>query len=138
MAIAAQVFAVCDVRRTPGCAANPTRLEIDPVYVEDVGEAVAELRAEAAALGWTSEPHEGAHRHACPACTKAGANDWALIGEKWRAQQAAKQAEAKRLAEAQRAPGESYAWPPGWQERARRRVVWGDMMNRPPGAAEEE
>ena len=137
MVIGASVFAVCDVRRTPGCAAHPTRLELDPVFVEDVGEAVAELRAEAAAAGWTSEPHEGAHRHACPACTKAGANDWALIAERWREQQAAKQAEQRRQAEAQREPGESSAWPPGWQERARRRVVWGDMMNRRPGAAEE-
>ncbi|HVG97057.1 MAG TPA: hypothetical protein VNK05_09160 [Chloroflexota bacterium] len=51
MTVGAQVFAVCDVRRTAACAATPMRLELAAVFVENVGAAVADLRAEALALG---------------------------------------------------------------------------------------
>jgi hypothetical protein len=134
MTIGASVFAVCDVRRTPGCAAHPTRLELDPVHVEDVQAAVTDLRAEALALGWASERRAGEPRHVCPACARAAANDWAHTTELW----LERQAEQRLRKEAQRErPGNPYGWPDGSAERARRPRPWGDMMNRPPAPSGE-
>jgi hypothetical protein len=108
-------------------------------------------------LGWSKYPQPDGKPtlHLCPTCnahrlagdlvteaqrqrqSSTPEEGWPAALDDWQQRRAAKQGEERRLAEAQREPGESYAWPPGWQERARRRVVWGDMMNRRPGAAEE-
>ena len=85
MTVGAQVFAVCDVRRTAAGAASPTRLELDAVLVEDGAAALAELRAEAVPRGWTSARCAGEPRHACLDGSRSAASDWAHPTERWRA-----------------------------------------------------